>query len=47
MQLTRFGVRYSTVTRTVDISKAKKVLGHRPIYNMEEAIGKGVGWYNS
>ncbi|KAF8856525.1 NAD(P)-binding protein, partial [Acephala macrosclerotiorum] len=41
----RNGVRYSTLNRTLDIGKAKRRLGYRPIWSMEEGLRRSVGWY--
>jgi sterol-4alpha-carboxylate 3-dehydrogenase (decarboxylating) len=42
--LTRYGVRYSTLNRTLDAEKAKRVLGYRPIFTMREGIERSVRW---
>lgn len=44
--LTRYGVRYSTMTRTLNIEKAKRVLGYRPIFSMQEGIERSVAWFD-
>jgi sterol-4alpha-carboxylate 3-dehydrogenase (decarboxylating) len=44
--LTRYGVRYSTMTRTLNIQKAKRVLAYRPIFTMEEGIERSVAWFD-
>jgi len=36
--LTRFGVRYSCISRTLNIEKAQRVLGYQPIYLMNERL---------
>lgn len=41
----RNGVRYSTLNRTLNIGKARKKLGYRPIWSMEEGLRRSVGWY--
>jgi sterol-4alpha-carboxylate 3-dehydrogenase (decarboxylating) len=43
--LTRHGVRYSTITRTLNIEKAKRVLGYRPMIGMQEGIERSVAWF--
>ncbi|KAE8445509.1 hypothetical protein EG329_013399 [Mollisiaceae sp. DMI_Dod_QoI] len=43
--LTRHGVRYSTLTRTLNIEKAKRRLGYKPIYSMQEGVERSVAWY--
>jgi sterol-4alpha-carboxylate 3-dehydrogenase (decarboxylating) len=43
--ITRFGVRYSTISRTFDIAKTKRVLGYRPVYSMEEGLERSVKWF--
>ena len=43
--LTRYGVRYSTMSRTLDIQKAKRVLGYKPIFGMQEGIERSVAWF--
>lgn len=40
--MTREGIRYSTLTRTLNGEKAKRVLGYRPRVGMEEAIVRSV-----
>jgi sterol-4alpha-carboxylate 3-dehydrogenase (decarboxylating) len=42
--LTRHGVRYSTMTRTLNIEKAKRILGYRAIFSMQEGIDRSVAW---
>jgi sterol-4alpha-carboxylate 3-dehydrogenase (decarboxylating) len=44
-QLNRIMVRYLTMTRTFDISKAKKRLGYRPQVNIQEGIQRAVRAY--
>ncbi|KKZ66209.1 hypothetical protein EMCG_08097 [[Emmonsia] crescens] len=41
-QLNRKMVRFFTMTRTFDISKAKKRLGYRPEVNMKDAVNRSV-----
>jgi sterol-4alpha-carboxylate 3-dehydrogenase (decarboxylating) len=43
--LTRRQVRYSCMTRYYDISKAKRRLGYRPLYSLEEGIERAVKWF--
>ena len=38
-------VRFSTINRTLDIDKAKRVLGYRPSVSIDEGIRRGVVWY--
>ncbi|KAL4977900.1 hypothetical protein BDW66DRAFT_131298 [Aspergillus desertorum] len=42
---TRTSIRYSTITRTHDISKAKRVLGYRPAVSMEDGLERSVRWF--
>lgn len=44
--LTTYGVRYSTMTRTLNIEKAKRVLGYGPLFSMQEGIGRSVAWFD-
>lgn len=44
--LTTHGVRYSTMTRTLNIDKAKRALGYRPILSMQEGIERSVAWFD-
>ncbi|KUJ18307.1 C-3 sterol dehydrogenase/C-4 decarboxylase [Mollisia scopiformis] len=44
-ELSRHGVRYSCLTRTLNIEKAKKRLGYKPVFNMEEGVKRSVAWY--
>ncbi|KAF3481965.1 C-3 sterol dehydrogenase/C-4 decarboxylase [Arthroderma uncinatum] len=44
-QLNRKMVRFFTMTRTFDISKAKKRLGYRPEVSMKDAINRSVAAY--
>jgi sterol-4alpha-carboxylate 3-dehydrogenase (decarboxylating) len=43
--LTRYGVRYSCITRTLNIDKAKKMLRYRPIVGMQEGLERTVRWF--
>ncbi|RAO69024.1 uncharacterized protein BHQ10_005036 [Talaromyces amestolkiae] len=43
--MTREGIRFSTLIRTLNINKAKQVLGYRPQVNMQEGIQLGVRWF--
>lgn len=43
--LTRKKVKYSCMTRYFNIDKARKVLGYEPVWGMEEAVEKTVGWF--
>ena len=45
--LTRYKIRYSAMTRTFCIDKAKSRLGYRPIVAMSEGIKEGVAWFQS
>ena len=45
--LTRLKIRYSAMTRTFNIQKAKSRLGYKPVVSMAEAIKEGVEWYQS
>ncbi len=38
-------MRYSTLTRTLNIEKAKRRLGYKPIYSMQEGVERSVAWY--
>ena len=42
---TRQGVRYSCLTRTYRIDKAKERLGYNPTVDLKEGIRRGVGWW--
>jgi sterol-4alpha-carboxylate 3-dehydrogenase (decarboxylating) len=44
-KLTRREVKYSSMTRYYDISKAKKRLGYAPIVSLGEGIEIGVKWF--
>lgn len=41
----REGIRFSTLIRTLNIDKAKRVLGYRPKVNMQEGIQTSVRWF--
>jgi sterol-4alpha-carboxylate 3-dehydrogenase (decarboxylating) len=43
--LTTYGVRYSTMTRTLSIEKAKRVLRYQPIFTMRDGIDRSVAWF--
>ncbi|MCJ1243929.1 hypothetical protein MMC30_001126 [Trapelia coarctata] len=43
--MTREGIRFSTITRTLNGDKAKRVLGYRPRVTMDEGIERGVKWF--
>lgn len=43
--MTRGGIRYSCLTRTYRIDKAKARLGYNPTVDMKEGIRRGVGWW--
>ena len=43
--LTRHGVRYSCLTRTFNINKAKKRLGYRPLFSMHEGLQRTMKWF--
>jgi sterol-4alpha-carboxylate 3-dehydrogenase (decarboxylating) len=43
--MTREGIRFSTLIRTLNIDKAKRVLGYRPKVNMQDAIQLSVRWF--
>ncbi|KAL4866294.1 hypothetical protein BDV12DRAFT_173197 [Aspergillus spectabilis] len=43
--MTRAGIRYSTLIRTHDISKAKRVLGYRPKVSMQDGLERSVRWF--
>ena len=44
-KLTRRSVKYSSMTRYYDISKAKKLLGYAPIVGLQEGIETSVAWF--
>jgi sterol-4alpha-carboxylate 3-dehydrogenase (decarboxylating) len=39
------GIRYSTITKTVNIDKAKRLLGYQPIFTMQEGLDRSVAWF--
>lgn len=39
------GCRLSTIHRTLNVDKAKKVLGYRPAVSLDEGIERGVRWW--
>lgn len=43
--MTREGIRFSTLIRTLNIDKAKRVLGYRPKVTMQEGIQTSVCWF--
>jgi sterol-4alpha-carboxylate 3-dehydrogenase (decarboxylating) len=43
--MTLEAIRYSTITKTVNIDKAKRFLGYRPIFTMQEGLDKSVAWF--
>jgi sterol-4alpha-carboxylate 3-dehydrogenase (decarboxylating) len=43
--MTREGIRFSTLIRTLNMDKAKKVLGYRPKVGMQEGIERSVRWF--
>ncbi|KAI9840126.1 MAG: hypothetical protein M1837_001887 [Sclerophora amabilis] len=43
--MTRDGIRFSTITRTLNGEKAKRVLGYRPRVSMDDGIERGVRWF--
>ncbi|OKL60191.1 hypothetical protein UA08_04919 [Talaromyces atroroseus] len=43
--MTREGIRFSTLIRTHNITKAKRVLGYRPKVGMQEGIQRSVRWF--
>jgi sterol-4alpha-carboxylate 3-dehydrogenase (decarboxylating) len=38
-------IRYSTITKTVNINKAKTLLGYLPIFMMRESLDRSVAWF--
>ena len=38
-------VRYSTMTRTYSVDKAKKRLGYKPLVSLRDGLKRGVDWY--
>ena len=45
--LTRQKIRYTAMTRTFSIEKAKRRLGYKPLVSMKEGIRETVKWYQS
>lgn len=43
--MTREGIRFSTITRTLNCEKAVRVLGYRPRVSMQEGIERSVKWF--
>jgi sterol-4alpha-carboxylate 3-dehydrogenase (decarboxylating) len=43
--MTREGIRFSTMIRTLNMEKAKRVLGYRPVVSMEEGLERSVQWF--
>ena len=43
--MTREGICFSTLIRTLNIDKAKWILGYRPKVNMQEGIQTSVRWF--
>ncbi|KAL9612178.1 MAG: hypothetical protein Q9167_003214 [Letrouitia subvulpina] len=43
--LTRKKIRFSTMTRTYNIQKAKDRLGYEPVVNLQDGIRRAVWWY--
>lgn len=39
------GIRFSTINRTLNTDKAKRLLGFRPAVSLDEGIQRGVKWY--
>jgi sterol-4alpha-carboxylate 3-dehydrogenase (decarboxylating) len=39
------GIRFSTMTRTLNIDKAKRRLRYQPKVSMQEGIERGVRWF--
>lgn len=42
--LTTLGVKFSSMTRYYNISKAKKRLGYKPLVSLQEGVERGVAW---
>lgn len=38
-------IRYSTITKTVNIDKAKRLLCYRPIFTTQEGLDRSVAWF--
>lgn len=43
--MTRGIVKYSCMTRYFDTGRAQRVLGYRPVWGLEEAVGRTVRWF--
>ncbi|KAL4919577.1 hypothetical protein BDW62DRAFT_209552 [Aspergillus aurantiobrunneus] len=43
--MTREGIRFSTLIRTLNTGKAKRVLGYRPKVGMQEGLERSVRWF--
>lgn len=43
--MTMEGIRLSTINRTLNGDKARRVLGYRPQVGIEEGIERGVKWW--
>lgn len=43
--MTREGIRFSTLIRTLNVGKAKRVLGYRPNVGMQEGLERSVRWF--
>ncbi|KAF9885826.1 hypothetical protein FE257_012298 [Aspergillus nanangensis] len=43
--MTREGIRFSTLERTINGERARRVLGYRPAVTMIEGIQKGIAWF--
>ena len=43
--MTREGIRLSTINRTLNGAKAKRVLGYQPQVSIEEGTKRGVTWW--
>ena len=43
--MTMEGIRLSTIHRTLNIEKAKRVLGYRPTVTLDEGIRRGADWW--
>lgn len=44
-RLSRARVKYTAMERTLDITKAKKRLGYRPVVGMQEGIERSAKWF--
>lgn len=43
--MTREGIRFSTLIRTLNGTKARSVLGYRPKVGMQEGLERSVRWF--